>query len=71
MVCQNMVGDMNKDVYLCLRKPDAAMKNFFVEFVDEPHLAMRELRSGGRVFKLNALDELKEIDVTYTETTYE
>lgn len=61
---------MNEDVYLCLTKPPIST-NYYVEFVDDLHRAAIELKRGARVFKLNALTELKSIDVTYTETTYE
>ena len=61
---------MNKDVYLCLTKSPNAT-NYYVEFVDDLHRAAIELKRGARVFKLNGLQELKSIDVTYTETTYE
>lgn len=62
---------MNKDVYLVLSSGGVTSCGLFVEFTCDVHLAAKQLQRGSRVFKLNGLQELKEIDVTYTETTYE
>lgn len=58
------------DIYLCLKKMNSS-RTFYVDFTDDKQFAANEIKRGGRVFKLEALEELKDIEISYMEIPYE